>query len=543
VTRLVDQVLDKLRADARIDASMLAIRIDALARFRRAAEPHLPTEWLHPARTVAVHAGERLALSRAHTVVAVAGTTGSGKSSLFNALVGLDLSPVGVRRPTTGAAYACVWGPPAEAVPVLDWLRVLPDNRFARESALDADDQARLRGLILIDLPDFDSVEQDHAIEVDRLLQLVDLMVWVVDPQKYADQVLHDGQLRRFRQHRDVTVVALNHTDLLGGGDVARLLADLRTLLATDGLDGVPIMATSAVQGAAGLTELRATLERAVASRRAALQRLAADVDAVVAGLADLVGPAATELTVDQAPELVDGLAEAAGIPALTEAVESSYRQQAGAAMSWLPLRWIGRRLQSGQPVAVDAAPAPDPATQRAAAGMAARAVAARASTGLPPPWPDAISEASRSRFYELPTALRTASTLAPELDEAASPWWWRLVSAAQWLAAGLALVGVCWLLVGWVLQAMTLPVPHPQAGPVSVPALLLVGGLLGGALLAVAVQPLVRWASRRAQARAARRLRAAVAAVGNEYVIAPVRAVLQAYEEARAALHAASYR
>jgi energy-coupling factor transporter ATP-binding protein EcfA2 len=535
VTRFVDQVLDKLRADARIDASMLAIRIDALARFRRATEPYLPTDWLHPARTVAARAGERLARSRAHTVVAVAGTTGSGKSSLFNALVGLDLSPVGVRRPTTGAAHACVWGPPAEAAPVLEWLRIPPDNRFARESALDADDQAGLRGLILIDLPDFDSVEQDHALEVGRLLELVDLMVWVVDPQKYADQVLHDGQLRRFRQHRDVTVVALNHTDLLGPEDLDRVLTDLRRLLATDGLDGVPVMATSAVQGEDGLLQLRAALGEAVAARRAALLRLAADVDAVVAGLVDLVGPAARAVTVDRTPELVDGLAEAAGVLALTEAFESSYRRQASAAMGWPPIRWLLRRSRPQPPAPPRRAL--DPSTQRAAASMAARAVAIRASAGLPPPWPDAISEASRSRLYELPNALRSA-ILAPELDEVASPWWWRLVSAAQWLAAGVALVGICWLLVSWLLTAMSL-----ASGGVAVPALLLVGGLVGGALLAAAAQPLVRWASRRAQTRAARRLRAAIAEVGAEHVVSPVQAVLRAYEEARAALSAAASR
>lgn len=535
MTRLVDQVLDKLRADARIDASMLAIRIDALARFRRATEPYLPSDWLHPARTVAAHAGERLALSRAHTVVAVAGTTGSGKSSLFNALVGLELSPVGVRRPTTGAAYACVWGPPVEAAPVLDWLRIPPDNRFARESALDADDQARLRGLVLIDLPDFDSVEQEHAIEVGRLLELVDLMVWVVDPQKYADQVLHDGQLRRFRQHRDVTVVALNHTDLLAADDLDRVLADLAGLLAADGLAGVPVMATSAVRGEDGLRQLRGALQRTVAARRAALQRLAADVDAVVAGLLDLVGPPPREITVDRTPELVDGLAEAAGVLALAEAFESSYRRRASAAMGWPPIRWLSRR--SAAPEAAPPRPAIHPTTQHAAASMAARAVATRAAAGLPPPWPDAISEASRSRLYELPNALRAAA-LAPDLDEPGSPWWWRLVSAGQWLAAGVALVGVCWLLVGWLLTAVSLP-----AGDFSVPVLLLVGGLAGGVLLAVAGQPLVGWASRRAHSRAARRLRGAIAAVGAEYVVAPVQAVLRAYEEARAALQAAGSR
>ena len=52
----------------------------------------------------------RLGLTAEHTVVAIAGATGSGKSSTFNALAGVELSSVGVRRPTTSWATACVWG-------------------------------------------------------------------------------------------------------------------------------------------------------------------------------------------------------------------------------------------------------------------------------------------------------------------------------------------------------------------------------------------------------------------------------------------------
>ena len=72
-------------------------------------------------------AGGRLALSGAHTVVALAGTTGSGKSSLFNALAGAPLSPAGLRRPTTGTAHAVVFAQPgteAAAGSLLDWLGV-----------------------------------------------------------------------------------------------------------------------------------------------------------------------------------------------------------------------------------------------------------------------------------------------------------------------------------------------------------------------------------------------------------------------------------
>ncbi len=62
-------------------------------------------EVLAEARRVVEHADRRLALSGSATVVALAGATGSGKSSLFNALSGTDLATVGVRRPTTAARH------------------------------------------------------------------------------------------------------------------------------------------------------------------------------------------------------------------------------------------------------------------------------------------------------------------------------------------------------------------------------------------------------------------------------------------------------
>ena len=194
---LVEKVRGALvRDDGRVDAEQLVERLDALSRFLRVADAHLPDGDLVAAHTLVERAGTRLALSRDHTVVALAGSTGSGKSSLFNALARLKLSPVGVRRPTTGVAHACVWGPLEPANQLLDWVGVLPRHRFVRESALDADDEASLRGLVLLDLPDFDSVERGHRLEVDRLLGLVDEVVWVVDPQKYGDRILHKAYLR-----------------------------------------------------------------------------------------------------------------------------------------------------------------------------------------------------------------------------------------------------------------------------------------------------------------------------------------------------------
>ena len=107
------------------------------------------------------------------------------------------------------------------------------------------------------------------------MLRLVDLVVWVLDPQKYADRMVHQQYLRQFSRHRDITVVVLNHADLLGRADLDRCLTDLRRLVDLDGLPGVPVLASSTV-AAPGLGDLRTTLGVTVAARKAALFRLAA---------------------------------------------------------------------------------------------------------------------------------------------------------------------------------------------------------------------------------------------------------------------------
>jgi GTP-binding protein EngB required for normal cell division len=548
---VVGKLRGALRGGRQIDADALTRRIDAVQRFLRAADDHVQQKDLVAARTVVERAGARLGLSRDHTVVALAGTTGSGKSSLFNAVARLELSPVGVRRPTTGMAHACVWGSLDGANKLLDWVGVLPRHRFIRESALDGEDEAALRGLVLLDLPDFDSVERAHRMEVDRLLGLVDLVVWVVDPQKYADKVVHDAYLQQFHRHRDVTVVVLNQSDRLAPADVDRVLNDLRGLLKADGLMGVPVLATSAVVPGA-LTQLRDQLESTVAKRQAALLRLAGDLDTVVADGYALIGPPLPDNAVDRVAVriLADSLAVSAGVPAVVDATERAYRHRAGGATGWPPVRWL-RRLRPdplrrlhlpdrdgdpATPIAATSVPAPDSA-QRSSVGLAVRGVADRAAGTLPQPWPAAVTTAARSRLDDLPDALdRAVATTDLGVDRA--PVWWRLVGVLQWVCTIAAIVGLLWLVVGYGIRALGLPeLEHPRVGELPVPTLLLLGGLLAGVLLAALVRPIVRMAARRARRRAEGRLRAAVTAVAHEYVIAPVREVLNAYSEARAAL------
>ncbi|GII79572.1 hypothetical protein Sru01_45540 [Sphaerisporangium rufum] len=344
-------------------------RLAALAEAAALAEGRLDQAAVEQARGVAARAAARRGLSVGHTVVALAGATGSGKSSLFNAVSGTSLAGVGVTRPTTSAAQAAMWDPEGSG-PLLDWLEV--PRRHSVEAA-----DAALGGLVLLDLPDHDSIEVAHRLEVDRLVAVVDLLVWVLDPQKYADAAVHERYLRGLRRHRDVMVVVLNQVDRLAPAAVDRCLRDLRRLLDEDGLAGVPVIATSVPRGT-GIAELRAELARRNADHRVWADRLAADarraadlLAAASQGPAGTAGTAGTatatggvpvaEVAVDPAglrrraeeagdalgglpaERLTAALAEAAGVPLVVAAVAKAHRHRSIAATGWPVTRWLRR--------------------------------------------------------------------------------------------------------------------------------------------------------------------------------------------------------
>ena len=307
----------------RSDTAGLTDRVEAVERALAIADARI--DGLVVERVAVAMAGVRgrLALGVDHTIVALVGGTGSGKSSLFNAICGLDFAEVGVRRPTTAEVTACVWGSSGAAL--LDWLEVASDRRIERESALDADAEAALRGLVLLDLPDHDSIEAAHRATVDRLLPMSDLLVWVVDPQKYADDALHSGYLRRLAGHENAMVVVLNQIDTIQLEVRGRLEADVARLLVEDGLVGVRIQSVSARTGE-GVIGLRTLLAEVAAGRSTAAVRAGAEITdaAALLGLhvaAEESGPAGL-------PEAaaVDSFAQAAGLPAIADALEAVVR-------------------------------------------------------------------------------------------------------------------------------------------------------------------------------------------------------------------------
>src|SRR5215210_1905371 len=393
------------------ETAHLVERVRALREAAELCAGRVSDEVVAEAERVIAQTGRRLATSGGATVVALAGATGSGKSSMFNALSGTNLAAVGVRRPTTSAALACSWGDDA-AEELLDWLQV------PRRHALEPDPAmaSALDGLVLLDLPDHDSTELSHRMEVDRLVQLVDMLIWVVDPQKYADAAMHDRYLIPLATHADVMMVVLNQVDRLTPAERDQCIRDLRRLLATEGIDGVEVLAVSAVTGE-GMEELRSKLAKAVAEKKAAARRLAADVGAVGARLSSASGTTKSAPVSKQSIDRMNKrLAEAAAVPVVTEAVGQAWRLRGGLATGWPVLAWVakfkpdplrrlhldrlgaGRRRKEIDPSRVGRTSLPATSgVQQARVDTALRALADQAAHGLSRGWAEAIKRAARS--------------------------------------------------------------------------------------------------------------------------------------------------
>jgi GTP-binding protein EngB required for normal cell division len=532
----------------------LVDHLRALSEAVELCEGRVDSDALAEARRVVDQADRRLAISGSATVVALAGATGSGKSSIFNALSGTTLATVGVRRPTTAHAMASSWGDES-AEDLLDWLQIPRRHALETDPAMDA----ALDGLVLLDLPDHDSTELDHRMEVDRLVQLVDMLIWVVDPQKYADAAIHDRYLRPLAQHAEVMMIILNQVDKLSASQREQCLSDLRRLLNSEGLGKVPVMAVSALTGE-GIEALRELLAKQVAEKQAAARRLAADVSVTAAKLSAASGTTkVTPLARSSIDRLTRQVAVAAGVPVVTEAVGKAWRLRGGLATGWPVLAWIakfkpdplrrlhldrlgvGRRHKEVDPSGVARTSLPATSgVQKARVDTGVRTLADEAAQGLTRGWADQIKQAARSSEDALPDRVDRAIA-ATDLDLAQHRRWWQLVRVLQWLLVAAVVVGLGWLGLSFLLAYLQLPpLPKVTWWGLPAPTVLTIGGVLAGLVLAGLARIFVEVGARRRTAKARQSLRAAIARVTGELVIDPVKAEQGRYEKARLALERA---
>ncbi|MEZ7003551.1 GTPase [Streptomyces sp. AD55] len=510
----------------------LRSRLDALRELVGLSRARLDGGTLAEAGRVLDEAAARRRLSGRHTVVAIAGATGSGKSQLFNTLAGVTLSETGVRRPTTSAPIACSWSDGAASL--LDRLEI--PGRLRRRPVQHSDADALLRGLVLVDLPDHDSAAVRHRAQVDRVLGLVDAVIWVVDPEKYADAVLHERYLRPMAGHAEVTFVVLNQIDRLPGEAAEQVLDDLRRLLDEDGIalgeydePGATVLALSALTGE-GVGDLREALGRFVAERRAPARRIAADVDAAAARLRPVyVTGRRAGLSEEAREEFADRLADAVGATAAGEAAERAWLRNANRACGtpWLRLwRWSRDRRAPSASRPVPRAPADEETTARQRVEQAVHTVADRAAAGLPVPWAQALREAALRGAEDLPRALdELAGRSGPPPGRPPRPGWWPVAVLAQASMTLLQVVGGLWLL-GQILGVLT-----PNLG---VPVLLMLAGIVGGPLIEWSCRMAARGPARRYGQEAERRLREAAAGCGRARVLDPLAAELLRYREVR---------
>ncbi|MFE7764023.1 YfjP family GTPase [Streptomyces sp. NPDC057438] len=510
----------------------LRSRLDALRELVGASRTRLDSTTLAEAGRVLDEAAARRRLSGQHTVVAIAGATGSGKSMLFNSLAGVTISETGVRRPTTAAPIACSWSDGAASL--IDRLGI--PGRLRRRPLQSPEAEAQLRGLVLVDLPDHDSAAVEHREQVDRILALVDAVIWVVDPEKYADAVLHERYLRPLAGHAEVMFVVLNQVDRLPGEAAHQVLDDLRRLLDEDGIalgehgePGATVLALSALTGD-GVGELRDALGQFVAERGAPARRVRADLDAAAARLWPVyANQRRTGLSERARDEFAARLADAVGATAAGEAAERLWLRHANRACGtpWLRLwRWYQGRGELPTGRLALAAPVDEESTARQRVEQAVRTLSERAAAGLPAPWAQAVRDAAVRGAQGLPEALdELAVRVGAPTGRPPRPGWWPAAVLAQASMTLLQVVGGLWLL-GQIIGFMA-----PNLG---VPVLLMVIGIVGGPAVEWGCRMAARGPARRYGHEAERRLREAAAGCGRARVLDPVAAELLRYREVR---------
>ena len=472
------------------------------------------------ARAVVHRARERLGFPGEAYVLALAGGTGVGKSSLLNALAGRTVSAVRAVRPTTDEPIAWVAEERRdELAGLLEWLGV---GHTAGHTDPD------LVGVAILDLPDVDSVRTEHRARVDELLPRIDSIAWVVDPEKYDDERLHD-YLRSLDAHADRMRFVLNKTDRLTDEERSQLVEDLRRRLSASGIADARIHVTSAASGA-GVPEMRAAIAADADAKAVVAAKLETDVREAHNALAQSIGVAEGEYEPllsaarrDAAVrESVEGALLIVDPPGVSRQVQSAVmnraRRSGGSLLGRvvLLLGWLtGQRRRSADPAAYLR-----DWRGRGSLGRVLNPVHAalvEAARGVPAATRPVILRALGADETEAWVTRALDAIAADAVKDLRVPGslLWPVIGAIQLVVGAVFVLAVAWYVTLFVAGG-SVPVATwevPVLGPVPLPLLLLAGSVIVSAFIGMLLALHAGWIGRRVGRRLAGRVREAVSA------------------------------
>jgi hypothetical protein len=487
-------------------------------------------------------ARERLGFPSSAYVLALAGGTGVGKSTLLNAIAGENVSRAGARRPTTSDAVAWVSSTRGrELAGLLRWLGI---------SELREHTGGALADVAVLDLPDFDSIALEHRARVDALLPRVDAVAWIVDPEKYMDDVMHGGYLREFAPRIRRQIVVLNRSDLLSPADASRVAEDMRDQLRRDGADDIDVVATRAREGAGGIGRLREWLESGVEAKRVVASRVAAEARQAVRDLAadagvlgdgteaPLIEPARRARAVSSVARGALAVIDIAGLERQAVAATRFAARRRGAG----PLRHLtsaiyrltGRARVAADPSAYlrrwqlrgSLAPAVEPLRELLASTLAS----------VPAPIRGTLAAMSAPRSLEHRLAATVDRSLAAEAAGFRVPTsaLWPVIGAAQYAVTGVLIFGALWFASLFVIHDVPVgAISVPYLGPVPTPVVLLAAALFAGYVLAKLLQIHAGWLGRRW----ARRVGARISGEVRQRIADDLLVPLEQFDASRVAL------
>jgi len=181
----------------------------------------------------------RVRQSGAPVLVALVGSTGAGKSTLVNSIVGTQVSATGIRRPTTNSpVLACHpdeadWFAENVFLPTVPRVRQEGLARSGRDGLLVlAASEGMPKGVALLDTPDIDSVVQAHREFAHQFLDASDLWLFMTTASRYADAAV--WELLEYAKDRGAALgIVLSRVPPSSG---AELIRHFGAMLAANGL-------------------------------------------------------------------------------------------------------------------------------------------------------------------------------------------------------------------------------------------------------------------------------------------------------------------